>query len=234
MANFLKDTFEKKENESAHDELIKFGRGTFQSKYIIEAKKTKNALSIKTSSEFANFLVRYCLSGVKENLDVKGVITATFDVSSKAEFEISEVKNAMGVKKAIIETQASPEKIIKLMNDFPRAFFALSFKGPKGELKIKPKSPKSGKPSPKGEKEPKAEFCSLKTSDLSIVNELFFDCINFNNVSINHTIHIEDIEIPKGISDPVKVRENSKRKGKIIRNKNVDGVESKSEASFFA
>lgn len=108
------------------------------------------------------------------------------------------------------------------------------FKFDKGELKIKAKAPKSAKPSNKGEKEIKADFCSLKTNDGSIIEDLFFDFPNFTEIKIKHSLNIQEVIIPKGIDDPVKMRETSKRKGKIIREINVDGRIEKKEIEFEA
>ena len=57
----------------------------------------------------------------------------------------------------------------------------LLFKTNNSELKIKGKAPKSGKPGKKGDDEaPKADFCSLKTSDREIMKDLFFDLHDFS------------------------------------------------------
>ena len=234
MENTLKKIFQGKTDNILHGEFIKFSKGSFKDKYLLEAKKQKSGWSIKTGPEFANYFVRACLEGVSEDINVMGVIVATFDVSKKAEFPIERIKKFMGIQQAVINSKISPSKIIKLIEEYPRAFFALSFSTPLYQLKIKAKAPKSAKPAAGGEKGPKIDLCSLKTSDRKIVEDLFFDCPDFNEVSINHEIAIDQIIIPKGINDPTQLREQSKRKGKIIRTINVDGKEKKSEAQFEA
>ena len=233
MSEILKDIFEGKKNERIHDEFIKYSKGRFGNKYLINAKKQKSLFAIKTGAEFANYLVRVCLAGVSAPIKITGIIVSTFDIASKVDFPIEKVKKFMGIQQAVISSEIAPEKIIKLMDDNPRAFFALSFVTPEVQLKIKAKAPKGAKPSASGEKAPVADFCSLKTANDKILKTLFFACPDFKEIALNHTVLIEDIEIPK-VSDPVQMREQSKRKGKIIRKLTADGYEKSSEAEFFA
>jgi hypothetical protein len=220
-------------NEGIHDEFIKYSKGVFASKYLVDAKKKKDGWKIKTSNEFTNFLVRSCLEKVKE-VEVTGAIIATFDVSKEAEFPITGMKQFMGIKQAIVNTKTTSDKIIRLMDRFPRAFYALSFAGEGFKLKIKAKAPKSAKPSTSGDKEAKAEFCAIETSDQGIVKDLLFDCLDAGEVTINHQLVIEQIILPKNEKDPVKLRENAIRKGKMIRVLKIGEKEIKKEAAFEA
>ncbi|MEK6928286.1 MAG: hypothetical protein AABX11_07680 [Nanoarchaeota archaeon] len=223
-----------KTSEELHSEFVKYSRGAFTNKYLLDAKKQKDAWSIKAGAEFANVLVRMCLEKVKEDIDVTGVIVATFDVASKASFPIQNVKQFMGIKQAVVNSKISPDKIIKMMNEFPRAFYALSFANEDFTLKIKAKAPKSAKPATAGGKEPKAEFCSLKTKDAEIVKELFFDFPDFKEIKVNHTLNIKDIELPKGITEPAMIREKAVRKGVLTRVVKIDEVEHRKEYGFSA
>mgnify|MGYP001578492134 FL=1 len=232
MNNIIRKISEKNFDESVHNEILKFSKGVFENRYLIEAKKQKDKFSIKTSAEFSNYLVRKCLENESEKIKIMGIIVSTFDLVTEMKFPVENVKKYMGIQQAIINTEVSPEEIIGLMNKYPRVHFGLSFKTKDFELKIKAKAPKSGKPGKKGDEEgPKADFCSLKTSDREIIKDLFFEMDDFKEVKINHTIVIEKIEIPKGESNPIKMRENSIREGKIIRKIDVDGK--KSEKEFY-
>ncbi len=233
MKSTIEEIFSGNPGESVHGEFVKFSKGVFPDRYLVESKKQKDGWSIKTGPEYANFLVRKCLEKAKGPVEVNGVITATFDVSSKANFPIEEVKNALGIKKAVVNASVDPSKVIELMNSFPRAFFALSFSIPGTVLKIKPKAPKSAKPSSGGDKELKIDFCSLKTEDSDIAKSLLFGVGETKKVVIKHVISIDSIELPKGVSDPVQIREKSKRKGKVTRIIDIEGSQTKSEADFF-
>lgn len=220
-------------NDGIHDEFIKYSKGLFFDKYLVDAKKKKDGWKIKTSNEFTNFLVRSCLEKVKE-VEVTGAIVATFDVSKEAEFPIAGMKQFMGIKQALVNTKTTSDKIIKLMDKFPKAFYALSFSGPDFKLKIKAKAPKSAKPSTSGDKEAKAEFCAIETNDPAIAKDILFDCLDASEVTINHQLVIEQITLPKNEKDPVKLRENAVRKGKIVRILKIGEKEIKKEASFEA
>jgi len=51
---------------------------------------------------------------------------------------------------------------------------------------------------------------------------------------ISHTFLIEEIILPQGEKDFSKIREMTKRKGKIIRKMEIDGKESQEEKGFEA
>jgi hypothetical protein len=213
----IQKIFAGKNDGEVHSDFIKYSRGVFEAKYLISAKKQKDRWNIKTGPEFANFLVRECLKEVKGEMEVRGAIIATFDVSKETGFPVVRIKQFMGIKQAIIETKTTPDKIISLMDKFPRAFFALSFSTPNSELKIKAKAPKSAKPATAGGKEPVAEFCSIKTTNQKIADTLLFDLPAFDEVTISHTLNIKEIVLPKNEKDPVKIREGAIRKGTIKR-----------------
>lgn len=237
MESFLKKIFAGKRDDEVHNEFIKFSRGVFDNKYVIEAKKQSDKYSIKTSAEFANFLVRKYLEKADGEIDVTGIIVSTFDLRKEAGYLFSpeeRVKQFMGIKQLIVNGKIESKKILDTMDKYPRAFYALTFKIDNAELKIKPKAPKGAKPSNKGESEIKANFCSLKTNDLGIINDLFFDFPEFKEIKINHTIQIDDIILPKNIDDPVKIRELAVRKGKITRKIVVDGKKVQKEQVFEA
>jgi len=223
----IKKIFEGNFDEEVHSAFLKFGKGEFKDKFLVEAKKQKDKFVIKTSHEYANFFVRACLENVQGKIFVRGVIISTFDLRDEIDFEIKKISNFQGVRKTLIETEIDAEQILSLIEKYPRCFFGLSFKTQKNELKIKPKAPKSGKPSSRSKDKPQADFCSLKTNDKEIVNEILFDVQNFKEVSVSHIIKIDNIVYPKNIQNmkPEEIREKSKRQGELIRKVVVDGQE---------
>ena len=104
MESFLKKVSKGEFDESVHSELIKFSKGIFENRYLINAKKQKDKWAIKTGAEFANFLVRSCLESSSSKIKVKGVIVSTLDLSKDINFGISGTKQFMGVKQHIIDT----------------------------------------------------------------------------------------------------------------------------------
>ncbi len=230
--NFIKKVFDGNIDEGVHLQFQKFSKGEFRNKAIIEAKNSKGKYTIKTSAEFANGLVRIMAEKLGEGkTNVTGAIVSTSDLTEELNFQ--DKKQFQGVKRYIIDKEMSGTEMIDLLDKFPKTFFALSFEVGGDKLKIKPKAPKSGKPG-KGKEAPKADFCSLKTTDKEIGNSFVFEKTDFNVAKINHTFFIEEIIMPEGETDFAKIREMAKRKGKIVRDAVIDGKDMKSEVGFVA
>jgi len=227
VENIFKKIAEGINDFEVHSEFIKFSKGTFENRYLIECKKQKKMFSLKTSAEFSNYLVRNCLKKINGEVSIKGIIISTFPLN--LDFPVEKIKKYMGIQQSVINTNVQASKILEIVEKYPRVFFGLSFSGEDFTLKIKEKAPKSGKPSSKGEDAPRADFCYLKTKDYSIVEDLLFDCKHSDEVRISHTIKIEDIILPKDEKDPVQIRELARRKGKIIRKINFDNQEAVKE-----
>jgi len=229
----IKKIFSGAFDNEVHSDFLKFGKGEYRDKYLIDGKKQADKWVIKTGPEFANYLVRLGLEKANGNVKATGVIVSTMQM----DVPISKgLKQFMDIKQYKIDGETEASKILDLMKKYPRAFFALSFSLPDYELKIKAKAPKSAKPSTNAEKKAKAEFCSLKTTDEKIIKELFFDASFIKEISIKHTIKIDQIVYPKDFAKmkPEEVREQSKRKGVIIRNIIIDGKLESHEANFEA
>ncbi|MBU1252223.1 MAG: hypothetical protein KJ905_01875 [Nanoarchaeota archaeon] len=237
--NFIKKIFESTDgninDELVHMQFQKFSKGEFRNRAVVEARKTESKCTISTSAEFANELVRVVaenLGGEKTN--VTGAIVSTNDL--KSEIEFTGIKQFQGVKRYLMDTEMSGDEIISLLEKIPKAFFALSFESKDFKLKTKPKAPKSGKPG-KGEEAPKANFCKLITTDEKIVKDFVFEVSDFKKVAINHTFMIDEIFVSdelKKTNDFSRIREEAKRKGRILRNAVIDEKEIKSEKSFEA
>ncbi len=229
--NFIKKIVDKKFDDSVHLQFQKFSRGEFKNKAIVEVKRAKDGkYTIKTSPEFANELVRVMAEKLgDEKTKVTGAIVSTLDL--KDELQFKDVKQFQGVKRYLIDYEMSGSEILNLLNKFPKNFFALSFKVGEDVLKIKPKAPKSGKPG-KGEDVPKADFCSLKTSDEKIGKSFVFEKDDFSQAKFNHLFAIEKIEVPEELKDSkdfALIREKSLRVGKVVRNSEIDGEKNSEE-----
>lgn len=230
--NFIKKIFLNKPDELTHLQFQKFSRGEFKNKALITAKKIGNKCTISTSAEFANELVREMAKKLSNNkTKITGAIVSTHDLKSELEFK--EIKQFQGVKRYLIEKDFSGEELISLLDKFPKAFFALSFETSDSKLKIKPKAPKSAKPKNKDEK-PKADFCKLVTTDSKFVEDFIFEKSDFKKAEIIHHFLINDLVKPKGETDFAKIRELAKRKGKIIREAEIDNKKIVQEKEFEA
>ncbi len=241
MDCFIKKIFKESIDELVHLQFQKFGRGEFKDKAMIKASaQSGGKFSISTTAEYANELVRMVAEKLMENkAQITGAVITTLDLTGQLDFQNK--KQFMGIKQYIINKEMSGNEIIELCDKFPTVFLGLSFKTKDSDLKIKPKAPKSPKPSTKAEAKSKINFCNLKTTDKNIVKNLIFDeeAEGFKKIEIKHTFIIDRIIIPESAEigskeekDFSKIRELSKRQGKIIRELNIDDKEIKKEKDF--
>jgi hypothetical protein len=231
--NFLKKIHDKKFDEAVHAQFQKFSKGEFRDRAIMKVKFTANKYTIFTTAEFGNEMVKIVAKKLgNDKTLVKGAIVATSDLTGELEFK--DKKQFQGVKRYLIENEMSGTDILNLLEKFPKAFFALTFDAGDSKLKIKPKAPKSGKPSSKGGKKQTPNFCKLITTDAALGQSFVFEKSNFKLAEITHTYFIEEIIKPKGETDFAKIRELAKRKGRVVRNAIIDEQEVNSELEFEA
>jgi hypothetical protein len=231
--NFIKKAVEGKVDENVHKQFQKFSKGEFRDRAIIKVKKSGTKYTINTSAEFANELVRAVAEKLREQTtNVTGAVVSTNDLTGKLDFK--EKKQFQGVKRYLIDKEISGNKILELLNEFPKSFFALSFESGDSKLKIKPKAPKSGKPRSKGGEPPKADFCKLITTDREIGKSFVFEKKDFKEANIIHHFIIDSLILPEGEKDFSKIRELAKKKGKIIREVEIDGQKTTKEYEFEA
>lgn len=234
--NFIKKIFEGKSDGLVHLQFQKFSRGEFKNRAVVKAKSSGGKYTIFTTSEFANEFVRELAEklGVGKT-KVTGVVVSTSDLTGQLNFKGK--KQFQGVKQYIMDDEMAGKDLTNLLNKFPKAFFALSFSVGEDILKIKPKAPKSGKPGTKGEEAPNPDFCKLITKDRAMMESFVFEKKDFKEAIINHTFVIEEIVVPESLKkegDFAKIREESKRKGKILREIEIDGEKTRSERAFEA
>jgi hypothetical protein len=234
--NFIKKVFSKGGDEFVHLQFQKFSRGEFRDRAGIKAKKSPGKYTIWTTFEFANELVRIMAEKLgSTKTAVQGAVITTSDLAGKLDF--SSKKQFQGVKSYIIGKEMSGSEILNLLNEFPKAFFALSFSANGNELKIKAKAPKSAKSKNNEKEKPRPDFCKIVTSDEVLARSFVFEKPDFKEAEISHDFIIEQIVIPNSIKeekDFAIMREKSLRKGKIIRKAVIDGKELKSEIAFEA
>lgn len=233
--NFVMETLMRgKQDPSVHDAFIKYSKGTFPQKYLVQAKKGKEGWTIKTSADYVNSIVGAGLELAEGTIRITGAIVATFHVAEHASFPTKGLKQFMGIKQTLIDDDIPASHMLALMHKQPRAFYALSFAFPGGTIKTKAKAPKSAKPSTKETTEVTPDFCTLKTNDEALVAHLLVDVPSAKQITLSHTIMITSIELPKGISDPIQVREQAIRVGTIARTVVADDITTKQAYAFRA
>lgn len=229
--NFIKKVYDRETDDSVHLQFQKFGRGEFRDRALIKAKHATDKYRISTTAEFANGLVRAVAQKLgDEKVLVKGAIIST----AKLDIEFKDKKQFQGVKRYIIDSEMSGNEILDLLDKFPKAFFALSFESSDSKLKIKPKAQKSGKPKSKGEAKHKPNFCKLVTTDAKIGQSFVFEKPDFKEAEISHDFIIDELVKPENETDYSRIRELSKRRGRIIRHAVIDDKKMDSKMEFGA
>ena len=233
--NFIKKIWDGKSDELVHLQFQKFSRGEFTNRACVKVKVSSGKYTIYTTAEFANEFVRTMAEKLPGKVHVTGAVISTADLTGQLDFKGK--KQFQGVKQYLMDGEMAGKDILTLLNKFPKAFFALSFMVGDNVLKIKAKAPKSGKPVGKGEEAAVPDFCKLGTMDKEIAKSFVWDKPEFKEALINHTFVIKDIVVPESLKkseDFAKIREESKRKGVIVRKGTIDGVAVKDEKAFEA
>ena len=231
--NFVKKVVDGKVDENVHRQFTRFGKGEYGGRFLLSLWKTKK-IKIKSSFEFANDLVALCLEF--GNCKVSGIV-----MSKKSLSNILKEKNIEGnvvVKKGGLyyETSIPNQELnkdqIKALEE-NSYFTLLDLEGEGFKLNIKKKLPKPGK------KEDKIDgrFCQLEVDEKfypKIKEDLFWDVSDAKKINIKHKIIVESIVMPEGEKDFSKIREMAKRKGKIIREVEIEEQKTTKEYEFEA
>ena len=231
--NFIKRLFDGEIDERVHLQFIRFGKGEYKSRFLISLWKTKK-VKVKTSFEFANDLVRLCAEF--GNCNASGIVLSKKDISkimskNNIKGNSEEKKRGLYYQNNIDKQELTKEQLVELEKE--SYFTLLDLEGSGFKLKIKKKLPKPGK----SENKIDDKFCQLEADERfysSIKEDFLWDVPEVKKVNVKHDVFVESIVIPEGDNDYSKIREESKRKGKIIREAVVDGQDMKSEKDFEA
>lgn len=231
--NFMKKLVNKEIDDSVHSQFIRFGKGDYHGRFPLNMRKSKK-IKIKTGFEFANDLILLCSEF--GTCKTSGIVLSKKDIS-----EIMLTKNIKGHSETkrgglyyqnnIDEQELTKEQLQELSKE--SYFTLLDLEGDDFKLKIKKKLPKPGK----NEDKIDDKFCQLEADEkyyLKIKEDFFWDTPEAKKIQIKHTIIINSIIVPEGEKDFAKIRELSKRKGKIIRKIDSDGQELVKEYEFEA
>ncbi len=226
MECFIKKVWEDKAEE-AHYHFVRFGKGQFKNRAVLNLQKIESSgkIKIRGSFEYANDFVNL-VSELNENAKFSGIILSKKEIS-----ELRKGKKKTGIFEYSVEEISSLE--IKNIKDKIYVML-LDAKTPNESLKLKIKKrlPKPGK---SGKAKIDDKFCQLETEIRcwDKIKEAFMlpEC---KKCKVSHTFVINEIVFPEGEKDFAKIREMSKRKGKIIRKLEVDKEEKKEEKNFEA
>ncbi len=218
MECFIKKIWKAK-GEQAHVYFVRFGKGKYENRAALNLQKTSK-VKLRGSYEWVNDFVN--LVSELENVKFSGVILSKEPLSLENEKK----------KSGIFEYSTSIDSgKVKEIQDKVYAML-LDAESPGLSLKMKKKLPKPGK---SGDAKIDDKFCQLE-ADLKYWPEIkdAFMLPECKKCKLSHIYVIDELILPEGEKDFAKIRELTKRKGKIIRKSEIDGKEEKEEKEFEA
>jgi len=236
---FIKRLWQNKDDEKIHKQFIRFSRGEFKKRFVVNITKQPEKIKVGTSFELANDLIDFIFS-IKDKVKVSGLLLtkdSLEELKEKLEKEISfsNIKTKEKIQQIEISGELTAEKE-KILSE--KSYFMLFDIQEQGIiLNMKKKLPKPGKSE---ERKVDDKFCTLELDSKfwpRVKEEFLFDCGEGKKFKINHEITIKDIILPKSQElkkDFEKLRILAKRKGKIRRIKEIDGKKEITEKEFIA
>jgi len=211
--NVVKAVCQGKKDEHIHRQFVRYGKGEYE-RFLFTIKKGKN-LSIKSSFDFSTEWVGLIAQHLDEEIDVKGKIITNYDFSNEIDTVTFSKRGKLYTGE--ISEIYKPEDLKKLYDQFRDHWLLLKMQSNRFKLKAKNSLPKPG-----GTIKP--DFCSA-TVPLDLLDEFAFDFEkNFTVATIVHKIIIDDVIVPKEyLNDFAKARLMGVRKGKLIREIDLDG-----------
>jgi hypothetical protein len=222
MSCFIKKIFDGNIDDSAHRQFVRFSRGSFAGRAALSLQK-KERIKLGGSFEFANDFSDF----VAENSDAKfsGIVLSREEIS-----DFGKEKGKNGIFEYNVENIESQK-----LNEIKDKSYALLLDAEGEGISLNMKKKKLPKPGKSGELKIDDKFCIIEC-DLKYWEKMkeFFMLPDCKKAKISHTYIIEEVMVDKNEKDFVKMRENAKKKGKIIRKMNLDGRETQEEKSFEA
>jgi len=228
--NFIKKIFQDKIDEQVHQQFVRFSKGFFENKAVVNFKKSGTKIKVTTSFELAEDNVLFFFE-LTEKASVSGIILARQQIPGLG---------AGKKKKMLFEYNINQEMTSTEINDIAKNCYSMLLDCSASGiiLKTKKKRPKPGSGG-KSKSAANENFCVLEADlryEPRIREEFLFDLKDQNakKVKISNGYKIEDIILPKGEKDFEKIRILAKRKGKIIRKIVADDKEVINEKAFIA
>jgi len=108
--NFIKKVFDNTIDERTHLQFQKFSKGEFKDRAMIDAKKSNDKYTIRTTAEFANELVKEVAKKIDAPINVTGAIVSTQDLTGCLEFK--EKKQFQGLKDILLIKKCLKKKLL--------------------------------------------------------------------------------------------------------------------------
>ena len=226
--NFIKKIVDNDVDDYTHLKFTRFGKGKFEKEDFIVKLSGKN-VQIQTGYEYAEVILRILAENTNSEVVGSGKIISSKDVEDKIKEHGLEITAKRG-KKYDVKFSLSSSDFKKFIYDFEDCYVLLNATSGLNVIKMKQSLPKPNKLVEK--------FINAKyDKDLLpvLTDEFLFDVPNFKKqVTMKHWYEINDIVVDEELvkTDPLKARLEAKRKGKLIREINLDGNKESKEYAF--
>lgn len=217
--NFMKKLVDKNVDESTHMKFVRYSKGTFPKEEII-IKVTGKNIQVQTGPEYVDVLLKILADNTSEEVDAKGKILSSKDIVQKLKDYDVKIIGKRG-NKYTVEKVFSASAFKNFVSEMDGIHLLLTVKSGLNTIKVKPSLPKPGNLK---EKFAVAKF--QKNLLPAIQEEFMFDGTDFKKeAKYKHTYEISEIAVDQTLleSDPLQARLQAKRKGKVIREKTIDG-----------
>lgn len=219
--HYIKDIYENKITEHAHQKFIRYSKGTFVGP-LIKIKVTKATIKISGSFHFVDELLLMLADIIGDKvIHVKGFLIWNTDLSSqlaKLGIKYSKVTKSRGIFKYFIDNDVNIKQFIEAFNNYN---LLISVKFEDISFVTKSSFPKPNKPF--GD-----DFCKVSfpgSYAKKILSDFAFDVKkeNIKDFYAEHEIIVDEINIPKA-DNFEQARRLAKRIGTLKRTIIVNGV----------
>ncbi|MBD3194007.1 MAG: hypothetical protein GF317_03060 [Candidatus Lokiarchaeota archaeon] len=230
------------DNMDIHRHFYRYSRGTFIGP-ACKIRRTSTKISLKGSLEYEDIVEELVLKTYSgEELEVEGVLITGKDISDDIEdLGLSwELKESTGktknFKAKFSDSTVKKQNLLNAIEIFrENSYLLLTFNVDSAcKVTTKKRLPRPSKKKPVDDDISKrVNFCkgymeNTEENSEMVINELIPDFIDelpegWKKITLTNTYHIKDIEIPKNIKNSRMLRIMSIRKGKLVRNIDVDG-----------
>ncbi len=220
--HYIKDVFENKSTEHAHNKFVRYSKGSFVGP-LVNIKAGPSGVKVSASFHFVDELLELAkeVLGNKE-VHVKGTLIWNADLSEHFHnlgIMYSKVTKARGSFKYVLDNNIKFSDFVDTLGKYN---LLLTIKDEDLTFVTKSSFPKPNKEF--GPDFVKVTFpLSMKEK---LLEEFAFDCENtIKDVKIVHHINVEDIKLPENFTDFEEARRAAIRSGTLVRSVEVKGKE---------
>ncbi len=220
--HYIKDIFEKKATQHAHEKFVRYSKGEFVGP-LCDIRITATAVKINASFHYNDELLMLIADILKNNeIHVKGSVVWNKDLApdlANQGIKYAKVTKARGIFKYVLDNDI---KFKTFLDEFGKYNLLLSVKNDDLSLVTKPNFPKPNK-------EFSSDFCKATfpgSMAKKILSEFAFDVkeTKIKRIIIKHKLNVTDIDVPK-VESFEEARRLAKRIGTIEREVYVNGAE---------